>query len=60
MKDITRILQKNSQLIIEEWERQVFELVKASTSANRIALRDHIPNILDDIIDIMERHDQID
>ncbi|WP_298245902.1 sensor histidine kinase [uncultured Christiangramia sp.] len=59
MKKVTQILKNNSQLIIEDWERQVFELVKSSTSANRIALRDHVPNILNDIIGIMEEYDII-
>ena len=60
MKKVTQILENNSQLIIEDWERQVLELVKSSTSANRIALRDHVPNILNDIIGIMEEYDIID
>ena len=60
MKKVTQILENNSQLIIEDWERQVLELVKSSTSTNRIALRDHVPNILNDIIGIVEEYDIID
>ena len=60
MKKVTKVLQKNAELIIEDWERQVLLKVEGTKSANKIALRDHVPNILNDIIDIMERYDKID
>jgi len=60
MKRITKILQENHQNIIDAWEQEVLQYVKAAKNANKIALHDHIPNILDDIIDIIERHDHID
>ena len=60
MKKVTRILKDNSQDILSEWERLVLIHVEATREANKIALYDHIPNILDDIIDIMQRHDIVD
>jgi len=59
MKKITQILRENRQNIINAWEKEVLQNVEAAKLANKIALHDHIPNILDDIIDIMERHDEI-
>lgn len=59
MKKVTRILKDNSQKIIADWEKLVLEQVEATVKNNRIALYDHIPNILEDIIDIMQRHDDI-
>jgi len=60
MKRITKILQENHQNIINAWEEEVLQHVTAAKHANKIALHDHIPNILDDIIDIIERHDHIE
>tara|TARA_B100000929_G_scaffold290868_1_gene286341 strand:- start:810 stop:1958 length:1149 start_codon:yes stop_codon:yes gene_type:complete len=60
MKRITEILKENHQNIIDAWEKEVLQHVEAANDANKIALHDHIPNILDDIIDILERHDHID
>ncbi|WP_300440447.1 sensor histidine kinase [Christiangramia sp.] len=60
MKKITQILKNNHQQIIETWEKEVLQNVVASRYTNKIALYDHIPNILDDIIDITERHETIE
>ena len=60
MKRITNILKENHQKIIEIWETEVLQHVDAAEQTNKIALHDHIPNILDDIIDILERHDNIE
>ncbi|MDR5591187.1 HAMP domain-containing sensor histidine kinase [Christiangramia sp. SM2212] len=60
MKKITHILKDNHQNIINIWEKEVLIHVDAAKLANKIALHDHIPNILDDIIDILERHDEIE
>ena len=60
MKRITNILKENHQKIIEIWETEVLQHVDAAKQTNKIALHDHIPNILDDIIDILERHDNIE
>lgn len=60
MKRVTKVLKQNHQEIIEAWEKLVLDHVEAAKLANKIALHDHIPNILDDIIDILERHDEIE
>lgn len=60
MKRIPQILQENHDNIICAWEKEVLQHVDAAKHAYKIALHDHIPNILDDIIDIFERHDTID
>ena len=60
MKRITQILKENHQLIIDNWETEVLKYVEASKSTEKIALYDHVPNILDDIIDILDRHDKIE
>ena len=60
MKKVTRVLRDNSQNILSEWERLVLIHVEATRKSNKIALYDHIPNILEDIIDILQRHDVMD
>jgi len=57
MKSAAQILSFKHQEIINAWEKKVRKEVKASESNNRISLHDHVPNILDGIIDIMERLD---
>ena len=59
MKKVTRILKDNSSRIISDWEKMVLIQVEATSDTNLIALHDHIPNILTDIIDILQRHDSI-
>lgn len=60
MKKVTRVLKDNSQKIINDWEKLVLQHVEATSDSNLIALHDHIPNILEDIIDILQRHDSIE
>jgi len=60
MKDITRILKDNHQQIINIWQKEVLENIDASRNTNKIALHDHIPNILNDIIDITKSHEKIE
>lgn len=60
MKKVTQLLKNNHQQIILAWEKKVLQNVAASKETNKIALRDHVPDILDDIIDILERHESID
>ena len=56
MKKTARLLKNKRDEIIELWEKEVLVKVEAAPSTNKIALQDHVPNILDDIIDIMDRH----
>lgn len=60
MKKTARLLKSKRDEIILIWEQEVLEQVKAAASTNKIALHDHVPNILDDVIDIMNRHENTD
>lgn len=60
MKRTAKIIQENRQQILDDWEKIVLKEVKASGSADMIALHDHVPNILDDIVEILSRHENID
>jgi len=60
MKRIAQLLTDKHQEIINIWAKDVLKDVSAAKDANRIALHDHIPNILDDVIDIINRHDNVD
>ena len=57
MKKTSKLLKKEHEHIIGMWEREVLKQVKAAPTTNKIALHDHVPNILDDIIDILNRHE---
>jgi hypothetical protein len=56
MKRTAEILKINRDEVIALWEKEVLVQVKAARGTNKIAIHDHVPNILDDIIDIMNRY----
>lgn len=56
MKKTAQLLIDKHQDIIRIWEKDVLKYVSAAKDTNKIALHDHIPNILDDIVDIINRH----
>ncbi|TVZ26125.1 hypothetical protein JM83_1074 [Gillisia sp. Hel_I_86] len=60
MRKTARVLKNKHGEIIAIWEKEVLEQVKAAPSTNKIALHDHVPNILDDIISIMNSHENTD
>lgn len=60
MRKTARLLKNKRDEIIDLWEKEVLEVVKAAPSTNKIALHDHVPNILEDIIDIMNHHENTD
>jgi signal transduction histidine kinase len=60
MKTIAKLLKSKRDEVIGLWEKEVLEQVKSAPSTNKIAIHDHVPNILDDIIDIMNRYENID
>jgi signal transduction histidine kinase len=60
MKTIAKLLKSKRDEVIGLWEKEVLEQVKSAPSTNEIAIHDHVPNILDDIIDIMNRYENID
>ncbi|MGB3183532.1 MAG: sensor histidine kinase [Cyclobacteriaceae bacterium] len=60
MKTAAEILRNNSLQIIEEWEEAAREKVTASRLTNKIILRDHLPNMLEDIAEILVRYDRME
>jgi len=60
MKKTAKLLKSKRDEIIAYWEKEVLEQVEAAPSNNKIALHDHVPNILDDIIDILNSHDNVE
>jgi len=56
MKKSAKLLREYISQIMEKWECEVKKTVPAARAANSIALYDHLPNIIQDIADIMERH----
>ncbi|CAM4233737.1 sensor histidine kinase [Gillisia limnaea] len=60
MKKTARLLNSKRDEVIDRWEKEVLQQVKAAPTSNKIALQDHVPNILDDIIEILNRHENTD
>ena len=58
MKKTAELLKSQRDVILSMWENEVQSQVKAALSTNKIALLDHVPNILDDIISIMNSHEK--
>jgi len=56
MNKTAEVLRENIPEIMELWQNQVIKDVPAAKNANAIALFDHLPNILIDIVAIMERY----
>jgi len=59
MNKTANILRENIPEIMELWQNQVKKDVPAAKEANAIALFDYLPNIIMDIADIMERHNEM-
>ena len=56
MTNAAAVLRDHINEIMEIWQKEVTYQVPASREANAIALYDHLPNIINDIADIMDRH----
>ncbi|MGB3617200.1 MAG: sensor histidine kinase [Catalinimonas sp.] len=50
MKHAAEVIAKNRQIIFEIWEKEVTAHITAADLENSIVLRDHLPNLLDDIL----------
>ena len=57
MRKTAALLKSKQEEILAIWEKEVIKQVKAAAGTNKIALHDHVPNILDDIISIMNSHE---
>jgi hypothetical protein len=55
MNNTALLLREHNREILEIWQKEVTQQVAAAKEANTIALYDHLPNIINDIADIMER-----
>ena len=55
MKYAAQVLRNEKENIINTWIDRIKMDVSASQNTNKLALRDHVPHLLDDIIRIMER-----
>ncbi|UII22293.1 sensor histidine kinase [Fulvivirga ligni] len=60
MKKAANCLKDNVSSIMGVWEDQVTNKVVASRKANNIALHDHLPNLINDIADILERYSEFE
>lgn len=58
MSTTANILRDNLADIMEIWQKEVIVAIPASREANAIALYDHLPNLVNDIADIIERHNK--
>lgn len=56
MEEAIKNLRLEKNEIFNRWETAVREKVPASKQTGRLALRDHLPELLDDILDIMSQH----
>ena len=60
MKKTAKLLKSKRSEIIELWEKEVLLQVDAAPNTNKIALHDHVPNILDDVLEILNAHENSD
>ena len=58
MKEAACCLKDNVSSIMAVWEDRVKAKVFASSEANNIALHDHLPNLINDIADILDRYSE--
>ena len=57
MSHAAQVIKDKSQEILEQWEEMANRKIEASRYTDSIVLRDHLPNMLVDITDILIRHD---
>ena len=60
MKDAVEVLKAQKENIINSWIREIREDVSVSRHTSRIVLRDHVPQLLDDVIGVMEKFEDFD
>lgn len=60
MKDAAAVLRREKENILNTWIERIREDVAATRHTSRIVLRDHVPQLIDDIIHVMERFKDFD
>lgn len=56
MEKAARIIEEEKTAIMDQWEAAVKEKVPASGHTTSLALRDHLPQLLEDVVRIMRGH----
>jgi signal transduction histidine kinase len=60
MEKAVKVLRTHKDVILEIWLNKVQKEVEAASKNNKLALRDHLPHLLDDILNIMQRYKDFD
>lgn len=60
MKKAADILNEEKDKILDSWEKAVKKEIPAANFTERLVLRDHIPNLIGDISDVMYRIDKME
>ncbi|GHA27815.1 hypothetical protein GCM10007103_06570 [Salinimicrobium marinum] len=60
MKKAAQVLEARKEDIFNSWMEKVKKEIMASTENSKLALMDHVPHLLEDIITIMERYGKMD
>ena len=60
MQKAARLLKENNKEIIKKWEEKVNSEIEVSQKTSSLALRNQLPHILEDIAEIMERHNDFE
>ncbi|MCM4155612.1 HAMP domain-containing sensor histidine kinase [Gramella sp. AN32] len=56
MENAANLIESNSKYIMDTWEKKVREDIPASKNSSALALRNQLPNVLEDIAQIMRRY----
>lgn len=57
MKEAAEFLTREKHRLIELWEQKARRNIKASNGTESLSLRDHIPELLDDVLEVLNRVD---
>ena len=60
MERAANVIRSNIEKLMSSWEKEIKEKIPASNASSDLALRNQLPNLLDDIADILERHEGLD
>lgn len=60
MKRAADLIEVNKEKILETWISKIKEEVEATRQNSELALRDHVPHLIEDIIKIMRQYENFD